>query len=1230
MHRVLLLLLGGLISTGLFAHDFQAPELDYIENKGQWDSKVKYKVDLHGGWAFLQNQAITYLFYDQSVFQHGQAKKDKIKANIAEGRDPAAPLSYKGHAYQMSWQGANQVQPQALQSRPFYYNYFTDADPKKWQSNVKLYQKVLYNNLYEKIDLEVYSMGPSMKSDYIVRKGGNPDLIKMVYEGVDVISIQSDGRLHLATSVNDVYEYEPYAYQTINGKDVEVQCRYKLTGNVLSFEFPKGYNKAYDLVIDPTLIFSTYSGSVSDNWGASATNDRNGNMFLGGIALGSNFPTTLGAFQTTFGGGSGANSTDVVITKLNANGSARIYSTFIGGNSNELLNSLLCTNQDELIALITTSSRNFPVTNGAFQTQHAGGTTTSALGGSISFPNGTDIAIVKLNAAGSALVGSTFFGGSANDGLNNAAVLLFNYGDESRSDIAIDGQGNIYIASITSSNNLPGTQQSAQATYGGGATDGVVAKFNSNLTSLSWASYYGGSQADGAYSIVLDNQNNIFIAGGTRSTNIPGTANGLNASARGGTADGYIAKLTNAGTTVINATYLGTSAYDQVYLMDLDNAGNPVVFGQTLGTYPVTPGVFSNANSKQFLHKVNNALTQTIFSTVFGRPNYSLVNITPTALLVDVCGNIYAVGWGGGINFDFQVSGGTTDQMPITPDAFKSTTDGADFYLISLDNNASQLLYGSYFGEQGSPFLGGGEDHVDGGTSRFDKNGIVYQAVCASCGGTNAFPVTPGVVGPRNNSTNCNMAGVKFRFDLLALQVITAGAAPISGCKPFTTQFNYTASRPGTEFFWDFGDGSTSTQELPTHTYQAPGTYTVKFVIKNPIDCNPADSTTFTITVFDSVSTSIQRTICEGQSVTVGTQTFTAPGTYVVTLSSFQGCDSIVTLTLSFSDSLVTNLQETLCAGESIVFNGQTLTQTGIYTAQLQTSSGCDSTVTLNLTVVDPLISNIDRSICAGQSITIGGQTFTEAGEYTIVVPSLTTGCDSTINLTLEISDRTTLDLSESICAGGSFSIGGQTFTQAGQYVINIEGEICDTTINLQLTVNPNPAVSASAEPTEVAAGGSTTLTATVQNQGLLFGWQPDNLVNNPAAATTTATVFEDTWFFITVTDANGCQSTDSVLVRVIDEDCLEENVFLPSAFTPNGDGKNDILFVRSLVPLESMRLIIYNRWGEQVFESTDQAKGWDGTYKDKPAQAGVYGFYLEAQCGETIIERKGNVTIIR
>lgn len=1047
------------IQTIVIAFNIHATELpaqlDYIKNNGQWEQPVLYKADLRGGWVFLEKNTLTYLFMESKEMhhQHQEGNEKYIEKNGEKILNPnyrETGKTVKGHAYQMSWLQSNPlVKIIEKDKQPYFNNYFLGNDPSKWQSTVGLYRSVFYTDLYEQIDAKIYSEAQSMKTDYIIHKGGNPTQIRMEYRGADDIKVDESGKLIIQTSVNTINELKPYAYQNINGIRREVKCAYKLKGNIVTFHLPDGYDNNKDLIIDPTLIFSTYSGSFGDNWGSSATHDASGNMFLGGIALDIGFPTTLGAFQTSFAGGSGFNFTDIAITKFNSTGTARLYSTYLGGSSNELLSSLYCTPSNELIAVISTSSTNFPTTSGAYDRTFNGGGSTQAIENSIEFPNGSDIAITKFNATGTALAGSTYFGGSSNDGLNLNSSTLFNYGDDTRSDIALDNAGNIYIVSTTASNNIPGTSGKAQPSIGGGTYDGVLAKFNAGLTSLSWATYYGGSGADAAYSISLDNSNNIFICGGTNSNNLPGRNNGLNTTYRGGTTDGYVAKFDNNGNSVLAATYLGTASYDQAYLMDVDKNDNIYIFGQTLGSYPVTAGVYSNTNAKQFIHKLNNNLNTTVFSTVFGRPNYGLVNISPTALLVDICGNIYAAGWGGGVNFDFQADAGTTAQMPVTGNAYKGSTDNNDFYFINLNQNAASLIYASYFGENG-----GVGDHVDGGTSRFDKNGIIYQAVCASCGATNSFPVTAGTVGQNNNSNNCNMAGFKFKFDLTGLQIITAAGNPSNGCAPLSVNFTYTATQPATQFFWNFGDGSTTTTEFPSHTYNNPGTYTVKLVVRDPNNCNPADSTTFTITVREKKTNSISRSICEGQSVTVGNQTFNSTGTYSVTLQTTQGCDSVVNLNLIVNPIKRTSISRTICQGQSVTIGNQTFNQTGNFSVTLVSSANCDSIVSLNLTVKQPVTTNISRTICQGQSVTVGTQTFNQTGIFTVLLQT-SANCDSTVLLNLTVNPPVTTTISRTICEGQSVTIGNHTFHETGNYSVTLVSSAnCDSIVNLRLTVN--------------------------------------------------------------------------------------------------------------------------------------------------------------------------------
>ena len=203
--------------------------------------------------------------------------------------------------------------------------------------------------------------------------------------------------------------HKPYAYQEIDGKKVTIQCNYQLDGNTVSFEFPKGYNERYPLVIDPTVVAATLSGTtINENFGHSATFDFSGNIYVGAQSFGSGYPTTLGAFQRNFGGGE----VDIAVSKYNTSGTQLIYASYIGGNGRDLPHSLITDFDEQLYIYGSSNSVNYPTTSNAVQ-PNAGGE--------------MDIVISILNADGTSLVGSTYIGGSGNDGLN-ASEINFSYG----------------------------------------------------------------------------------------------------------------------------------------------------------------------------------------------------------------------------------------------------------------------------------------------------------------------------------------------------------------------------------------------------------------------------------------------------------------------------------------------------------------------------------------------------------------------------------------------------------------------------------------------------------------------------------------------------------------------------------------------------------------------------------------------------------------------------------
>ncbi len=589
----------------------------------------------------------------------------------------------------------------------------------------------------------------------------------------------------------------------------------------------------------PTLIFASYSGSETDNWGYSATFDAVGNLYGAGIAFDDGYPITLGAFQTDWATAPGVYVADITISKFTSDGTSLIYSTYLGGSGEDLPYSIIVNSSNELIVYGATGSSNFPTTAGAYDLTFNGGVA-ELVDYVLNFTAGSDAYIAKFNVDGSDLIGSTFFGGSKNEALNTG-VISYNYGDHARGEVNLTEDENILIASCTRSNNLPTSADAFQPGFGG-LQDGFIAQFNSALTNLVWSSYIGGSADDGVYSIKPQLDGDFLICGGTSSVDFSTTAGVISPAYAGGTADGFVTIVSSDASELTASTYIGTSDYDQSYLVDFDASNFIYIMGQTQGDFPVIGDVYTNPGGTQFISKLKSDLSDFEFSSVFGSGS-SQVNISPTAFLVDNCGNIFVCGWGGAVNQSFNFSTGSVDGMETTPDAFQSTTDGDDFYLGVFEENMSALFYATFFGGPAS------DEHVDGGTSRFDKQGVVYHAVCAGCGSFDDFPTTEGVVSNTNNSANCNLGVFKFS---LAPPATSASfeVDPTEGCVPLEVTVN-NGSINADFYAWDFGDGTTSTLENPVYTYDTPGTYQLTLIASVDDGCGISDTVFATIQVYD-------------------------------------------------------------------------------------------------------------------------------------------------------------------------------------------------------------------------------------------------------------------------------------------------------------------------------------------------------------------------------------------
>lgn len=998
--------------------------LHFIANQGQWSSHIQYQTPLPSGMMFIEENGFAYHFFDGEVIAS------------AHGADSAAilPKFMQHHGLFMRFSGSNLSNPiQPTEKIDGYYNFYIGRNQSRWQSHVPGYQRLRYNELYPGISLELYANHATIKYDVFVAPGADASQFALQYEGADKLEL-SHGNLLVQTSLGELMEEKPIAWQLINGNKVDVPCRYTLNGNEVRFEFPKGYNTAYELVIDPTLLFSTYSGSFANNFGYTATFDSEGFLYSGSTAFFNsiNYPTTAGAYQTTFAGGeSFIGGTDVAITKYDTSGTFMVYSTLIGGVSDEMPHSLVVNRYDELYVYGTTGSADYPVTATAYDTSFAGGIGAADLqsGLGVLMSAGSDAFVSAFSNDGTALKASTLLGGSNHDGLNFSIGLTYNYADEVRGEVLIDRNNNVFVASCTMSDDFPTTPGAFQPTYGGGPQDGFVAKLDESLTTLIFSSYFGGELDDAIYSIALDENNRAYLAGGTQSDSLHVDSNAVQPTTTGNPPDGFVAIISADGTNLLRSTYWGTPAYEQCFFVELDRFNNVHLFGQSRS--PGSPFIINAGYGQpyggQFISKLTPQLDSVIWSTQFGEPDstatgFAWPDVSPTAFLVDLCSKIYLSGWGS------PIQGGnlSTTGLDVTIDAYDNTTTGGDFYLFVMEDDASALSWASFYGGDQST------EHVDGGTSRFDRKGRIYQSVCAGCGGNDDFPIKPdpGAVSAVNNNS-CNNGVFKMDFNLPI--VVADFTAPGIGCVPFQVDFaNHSLEQSATTYQWFFGDGDTSTVFEPTHVYDSAGVFDVMLVVNDTATCNLADTLVLPIRVLADTSYNLASVLrCDSSLVQIGlppaagngfSYTWTPKGTLTDTSVSnpYAFPDSTTMYTLLLSNGVCTDtLYQTVQVSVDLAVDFSTPSlpcNTG--TVQFQPTGNYQPSTTYLWSFGD---GSTDTAFAPSH-------TYATAGNYTVTLftaDSLSCNGGDTNSAVLTIFVDSTLTLAQQdICINDSVAIG--------------------------------------------------------------------------------------------------------------------------------------------------------------------------------------------------------------
>jgi gliding motility-associated-like protein len=1202
---------------------------EIIENKGQWPNHVIGAVYLSQGVLFIETGGHTIHLHQVVDHSLRNDRGHVIKTQIDNAN--AFP----------SFHWINKKKP------VFHYHQKTAT------FSCNSFGELIIANILPNIDQHWIVDGNTVKYEWHIQPGGDPALLRMLFAGEDSLRVVNTS-LEISTSLGEIREQPPLSWIETNEGKKRVSCEYAVYGNTVTYHLPELYNTQQTLIIDPELVFSTFSGSFSNNFGYTATYDQGGNLYSGSSAFGQNYPITTGAYQTTHQGGSSSieEGIDMAISKYSADGTTLIWSSFLGGSGDDLPLSMIVNQQMQLCVYGVTGSADFPVTAGAYDAQFSGGSASSLSGTGASFPNGSDIVVCKFSEDGSQLLASTYFGGNNNDGLNTASALRYNYADEFRGEINLSSDDEILIVSSTFSNDF--NFSNGAQTFPSGAQDIVIASFPSDLTSLNWASYAGGSGDDSGFSITENFDGSYYITGGTNSTDFNGI-NGYQPNFGGGAADGYILRISHDGSTFTAGTFFGGADYDQFYFVSRDSDGNICVFGQTESTENIwiQNAGYSVASSGNGLVKFDPSLQTVIWSTLIGTGD-NKPNLSPAAFMADLCNRIYICGWGVGPDGGGQLNPSShlasMQNLATTSGCFDNTSISGDFYMAVFDGNMSSLQYGSFIGGDLS------SEHVDGGTSRFDRSGVIYQSICAGCGGNSDFPIYPGNAWSASNNSSCNNAVLKFDFQIPMTVASFTPEGPY--CAGQTVNFQQ-QSLQASDFLWHFGDGSSSSETQPQHVYANPGIYEVSLVVSNSQTCNLEDSVSVYIEVNEtSALPDINYDVCHGDEIAVGPVNSPFNTTYLwlpdnglsnsnssnpiclvdsvqqyVLYSATQGCADTSVYSLHITTVDLHLISDTLiCAGDSVSIAPEffpqealiewslsddfsnILSQQGntlhvqadsilIYFAQVE-SNGCRDTASVAVVATDLFISLQDTyKFCEGDTVNITNNNPLDDAIY---------------------SWQSNLEMIEILPSEVSLWV-----SDTGYVILDMQWENCLTSDTAKVILSDLANISFALSQTEsiIAAGESVQLEITPTNYN--YQWQPTNFLDAPDEAIVISTPTESITYQIIISDGN-CTSQKSAFIEVIQPLCAPPQIFVPNTFSPNHDGINDKLFVRANEP-EKLLLRIYNRWGELVFESRSLTIGWDGTFKGEPVDTDVFTYYLEITCkGGSEYLHEGNITLTR
>jgi hypothetical protein len=719
-------------STARVAEYYGKLPLSFVPNQGQATNNVQF---LSHGLA-----CTLYLEGAEAVLELEKAEGGRLLRMKLVGANARAAVA-----------GAEELSGKS--------NYFLGNDPSKWRTNVPNYAKVRYRDIYPGVDLVYYgTQGGQLEYDFVVAPGADPRAIGVSLQGAEEMRVdQATGDLVVTLGGSELRFLKPLIYQLIaqpDGRAIHtgVEGGFVFTGkNQVGFQVG-AYDRTAPLIIDPVLSYSTFLGGSQFGLGTRVAVDSSGSAYVAGGTNSSDFTETTGLNLGTCSNEDGffyhypqnLPCPDAFVTKLNPAGTALVYSTYLGGTKADAATGISVDSSGNAYVTGLTGSANFPTTTGAYQTAASA--------------HRSHAFATKLNPAGSVLY-STYLAGS----LDDASTIS-----------TIDSSGNLCVAGNTNSPDFPTTAGAFQTALAGAVCkvldptlppepcpNGFIAKLSPDGSKLLYSTYLGGSKGDALMGLAVDAAGNMYVTGGTFSTDFP-TANAGGLEPSFGTLTcgtigsnpktepcfhAFVSELKYTGEQLVYSSFLGGNGYDAGLAIAVDSTGAAYVTGGTNSSqFPTTTGAAQTTFGggtcgnaaylvpcpDAFVVKVAPNGTAFAYSTYLGGNNYDF----GTAIAVDSTGDAYVVGGTGSLNFPVDNSsagfagGSCKTSGTYSYPGFSFNCPNA--FVTVINPTGSSLQFSTY--------LGGASGDIAFGVA-LDPSGNFYVAGSTLSA---TFPITPG------------------------------------------------------------------------------------------------------------------------------------------------------------------------------------------------------------------------------------------------------------------------------------------------------------------------------------------------------------------------------------------------------------------------------------------------------------------------------------------------------